>query len=99
MDTRRCVCGTLILAEWEDCGAPRCMLRSTSLATDIPHREWRFKAIKQILPFNRIARHQTDSRVQEAALMTSRAIKQQLADENLRRLNRRMRREDALTDD
>ncbi len=96
---KRCVCGTLILVEWEDCGAPRCMLRSQSLAADIPHRDWRFRAIKQILPFNRAARRETDSRVQEAALMTSRVIKQDLADENLRRLNRRMKREDALTDD
>lgn len=98
MDTRRCVCGTLILVEWEDCGAPRCMERSDSLMAEIPHREWRFKAIKQILPFNRIARRETDARVQEAALMTGRAIKAQLADENLRRLYRRMRREDALTE-
>ncbi len=96
---RKCVCGTLILAEWEDCGAPRCMKRSQSLAAEIPHRQWRFKAIKQILPFNRVARHQTDQRVQEAALLTGRAIKQDLADENLRRLNRKMGREDALTDD
>ena len=99
MDTRRCVCGTLILVEWEDCGAPRCMKRSDSLMADIPHREWRFKAIKQILPFNRVARYKTDQRVQEAALMTGRAIKRGLADENLRRLYRRMRREDALTDE
>ncbi len=96
---RKCVCGTLILVEWEDCGAPRCMKRSQSLAAEIPHREWRFKAIKQILPFNRVARHETDRRVQEAALMTGRAIKVQLADENLRRLYRRLRREDALTDE
>ncbi len=98
MDTRRCVCGTLILVEWEDCGAPRCMKRSQSLAAEIPHREWRFKAIKQILPFNRVARHETDRRVQEAALLTGRAIKQQLADENLKRLYRRIGREDAFID-
>jgi hypothetical protein len=75
------------------------MKRSQSLAAEIPHREWRHKAIKQILPFNRAARHETDRRVQEAAVITGRAIKQQLADENLRRLYRRIRREDALTDE
>ncbi len=98
MDTRRCVCGTLILAEWEDCGAPRCMKRSASLMADIPYRQWRHKAVKQVLSFNAAARFKVDQQVQMAAVMTDRAIKQQLADENLRRLNRRIGREDAFID-
>jgi hypothetical protein len=75
------------------------MKRSESLTADIPHREWRFKAIKKILPYNAVARHEADQRVQMAAVLTGRAIKQDLADENLRRLHRKMGREDALTDD
>ena len=96
MDTKRCFCGTLILAEWEDCGTPACMKQSESLAADLDYRRWRFKGVLLMVPYNRVARHEVQKRVQEATVLTGRVIKQDLADENLRRLHRRLKREDTI---
>ena len=99
MDTKRCFCGTLILAEWVDCGTPECMKQSESLAADEDYRRWRFKSVLQMVPYNRVARHETQKRVQMASVLTARVIKQDLADENLRRLHRRLKVEDSIPED
>lgn len=93
---KECACGVLVLSDWVDCGAPRCVARTNALAADIDHRTWRFKCLLQVTDLNREASYELDKRAQEMSIIMGRRVQSDLMHEALQAKYRSMRREDLL---
>lgn len=91
---KECKCGVLMLSDWTDCGAPKCMARTAALAANRDHRTWRFKCLMQVRDFNYEASYELDKRTQEMRIMLRRKVEARVLHGNIQAMYRSMRRDD-----